>query len=650
MSSEPPDDRLDSWKGIAAYLGRGVRTVQRWEREEGLPVHRLAHDKGGNVYARREELAAWWEGRRRTLTAQPQEQRHADAKPDVPRLERLTLTSGMTAWPALSSDARFIGFVSDGGADGTTPQIWIQQIGGAALRLTTGEREYSHLSFSPDDTRIIFTGTDEAGQNVYEMPTLGGEPRLLQRDAKFGEVSPDGRWLACVPRDGVAIRVAARGGAGFRTIAAELVDVACVTWTPDSRSVIVHARHGPAVEPDWWIVPVNGGPLINTGVTRSFREAGMFTLPSGVAWIGDSLVFSAAGSRSKGVCLYRQPLSPATFHPAGEPEQLTAGNESAVLPRVASRRLAFLSSRADMNLWSVSVDAASGTALGALRRMTRGVAPTGYLSVTRDFRTLAYFSFRLGYGEIFLRDIQTGSESVLAHGPEGEKGYPAISPSGMQLAFGMRMPGGEQAARPIFITSPATGTWRSLGDDCGGRPRQWLDERLLIIERFARLNSMAIIDTETGQQRELLTSAERSITNPRLSPDGRWIAFDAAPPGEPASLYIAPLEKPPIRESDWVVVDRFASHPFWSAAGTILYYTPTGTIPMVRSAVRGRRFIPETGALDEPSTVYASSEMLMPAYLPGTAPIATPDQIILVLGDFRGDVWLMDLPSPSSAG
>jgi hypothetical protein len=34
--------RLDSWKEIAAYLGRSIRTVQRWEREEGLPVHRLA--------------------------------------------------------------------------------------------------------------------------------------------------------------------------------------------------------------------------------------------------------------------------------------------------------------------------------------------------------------------------------------------------------------------------------------------------------------------------------------------------------------------------------------------------------------------------------------------------------------------------------
>jgi Tol biopolymer transport system component len=204
----------------------------------------------------------------------------------------------------------------------------------------------------------------------------------------------------------------------------------------------------------------------------------------------------------------------------------------------------------------------SGTALSPLRRMTRGPGPTGYLSVTRDFRTLAYFSFRLGHGEIFLKDLETGSEKVLAHAPEGERGYPAISPSGTQLAFGLRMPAGEQAAaRPIFVACPATAAWRSLGDDCGGRPRQWLDERLLMIERFARLNSMAIIDTETGQQRDLLTSAERSITNARLSPDGRWITFEAAAPGEAATVFVAPLEKQAIPESDWVVVNRFASHP-----------------------------------------------------------------------------------------
>jgi adenylate cyclase len=60
-------ERLVSWKEIAAYLNRGARTVQRWEREEGLPVHRLRHDKLGSVYAYKSELDAWWDGRRAGL-------------------------------------------------------------------------------------------------------------------------------------------------------------------------------------------------------------------------------------------------------------------------------------------------------------------------------------------------------------------------------------------------------------------------------------------------------------------------------------------------------------------------------------------------------------------------------------------------------
>lgn len=55
--------RLDSWKEIAAHLGRDVRTVQRWERAEGLPVHRHQHDKLGSVFAFRDELEAWRTGR-----------------------------------------------------------------------------------------------------------------------------------------------------------------------------------------------------------------------------------------------------------------------------------------------------------------------------------------------------------------------------------------------------------------------------------------------------------------------------------------------------------------------------------------------------------------------------------------------------------
>ncbi len=37
------NDRLESWKEIAAYLGRDARTVRRWEKNEGLPVQRHFH-------------------------------------------------------------------------------------------------------------------------------------------------------------------------------------------------------------------------------------------------------------------------------------------------------------------------------------------------------------------------------------------------------------------------------------------------------------------------------------------------------------------------------------------------------------------------------------------------------------------------------
>ncbi len=58
-SMSPPEDRLDSWKEIAAYLERDVTTVQRWEKREGMPVHRHLHDRLGSVYASRSELDSW---------------------------------------------------------------------------------------------------------------------------------------------------------------------------------------------------------------------------------------------------------------------------------------------------------------------------------------------------------------------------------------------------------------------------------------------------------------------------------------------------------------------------------------------------------------------------------------------------------------
>ncbi len=69
MTTGNPADRLDSWKEIASYLRRDVRTVQRWEKKEGLPVYRHLHDKLGSIYAYRNELTDWFNTRQQSGVA-----------------------------------------------------------------------------------------------------------------------------------------------------------------------------------------------------------------------------------------------------------------------------------------------------------------------------------------------------------------------------------------------------------------------------------------------------------------------------------------------------------------------------------------------------------------------------------------------------
>jgi TolB-like protein/Tfp pilus assembly protein PilF len=79
LRPDPPTDepRLESWGEIAAYLHREIRTVQRWEKYQGLPVRRLVIGKLGTVYAYRSELDKWFRER------QPQDIETGGAEPEL---------------------------------------------------------------------------------------------------------------------------------------------------------------------------------------------------------------------------------------------------------------------------------------------------------------------------------------------------------------------------------------------------------------------------------------------------------------------------------------------------------------------------------------------------------------------------------------
>ncbi len=65
LSQPAVSGQLDSWKEIATFFARTVRTVQRWESAEDLPVYHHIHVKRSSVYALESELLAWRDARSR---------------------------------------------------------------------------------------------------------------------------------------------------------------------------------------------------------------------------------------------------------------------------------------------------------------------------------------------------------------------------------------------------------------------------------------------------------------------------------------------------------------------------------------------------------------------------------------------------------
>ena len=93
---------LDSWKEIAAYLNRNVRTVQRWEKTEGLPVHRHGHERGSSVSACKREIDQWREQRLLVSVEITAEQRELEAL--IERLRTVLLMERMRGALAMVLD------------------------------------------------------------------------------------------------------------------------------------------------------------------------------------------------------------------------------------------------------------------------------------------------------------------------------------------------------------------------------------------------------------------------------------------------------------------------------------------------------------------------------------------------------------------
>ena len=252
------EGQLNSWKEIAGYFGRDVTTVQRWERREGMPVHRHLHDKVGSVYAFRSELDTWAQSRNsRAVQASDTLPPDPAISPEVATLERSPHRSAFFHWPplitaltgaslvigtligatlllrridyfwrnpiegarfqtitdfdgvardaVLSRDGQLLAFLSDheGQMD-----VWVTQIGsGEFHNLTQGSQtelvnpSIRTLGFSPDSSLVTFWvrkpgGPSGGGISIWAVPTLGGRPRPYLDGVAELDWSHDGSRLA----------------------------------------------------------------------------------------------------------------------------------------------------------------------------------------------------------------------------------------------------------------------------------------------------------------------------------------------------------------------------------------------------------------------------------------------------------------------
>jgi len=78
----PSDAPLQGWKEVATALDVGVRTAQRWERDAGLPVHRILRSHKAPVFAIRSEVDAW---QARQTAAEPHPRQAGRTGPARPR-------------------------------------------------------------------------------------------------------------------------------------------------------------------------------------------------------------------------------------------------------------------------------------------------------------------------------------------------------------------------------------------------------------------------------------------------------------------------------------------------------------------------------------------------------------------------------------
>jgi Tol biopolymer transport system component len=598
-SERPPEDRLDSWKEIAAYLKRDVTTVQRWEKREGMPVHRHLHDRMGSVYAFQAELDAWT--RTRNLPAAQEIENNAipptpPAQPPRPAIAALltrwalvlplavaaaALAIGASLWlhrteyfwrnpiadarfqtvtdfdgleqaAAVSRDGHFVAFLSDRAGP---MDVWVTQAGsGEFHNLTHGSvpelvnPSIRTLGFSPDGSLVTFWVRKPGGSSggdigIWAVPTLGGEPRpYLEGVAEF-DWSHDGSRLAYhTPGPGDPLFVSngnrrSEGGPIFTAPAG--LHSHFPLWAPDSAFIYFVQGELPDKLDIWRIRPAGGTP------ERITSHLDRVSYP--VLLDRRTLMYLASDPDGLGPWLYSMDVERRI------PHRLASGLDryTSLAASADGRRLVVTLASPKRTLWRLRIDDSP-----------KEVSVAAQISLT----TSTGFSPRLGPDYLLYVSATGTGESIwkLANGTATELwsgqgarvfGGPAIAPDGRSIAFSIR-----QHGRTLLYVMQSDGTnARTVADslDLQGAPA-WAPDGQSITSAADDHGVPHLFRVPVDGRSPAPFVQEYSV-DPAWAPDGRFVVYSGPDIGTTFSVKAVTAEATP-RPLPGLTLTRGARH------------------------------------------------------------------------------------------
>ncbi len=558
-----------------------------------------------------------------------------------PVLRQITFDRGLTTEPAIWAAGNMVAYASD--RSGNNLDIWLQHLETKeARRLTTHEADDREPSFSPDGSRIAFRSEREGG-GIYLISTVGGTERKIASDGRTPRFSPDGNWIAYstgseeLPLGGRLYLIPADGGTP-RRLALELTGAWSAGWSPNGKWLLAWGDHGRSV--DWYAVPVDGGPARKTGALAFLRKMNL-TESSLSAWAEDGVIFSARSGDAMNV--WRLELDPVTFQPKGEPHRLTSGNNLEMRGTAVGKRLVFASLQENADIWSLPLEPNTARITGDVQRITDDAAPNYGSGVTADGRQVVVHTQLGDATQVVMVDLARRQERLLATAQRGVNPAPRISPDGAWVAFS-DLENGKSVARLI---PAAGGPGRILCEACGSR--NWADSKQLIVTFTGSKRVTGLMTIETGHYNPFLpyTSAPATAA-PQTSRDVRWIAFYHPIDDGRTKMFVAPVRRTPVAESEWIQINEglhWDAVPEFSPDGKTLYFFSH------RDGFRchwAMKFDPATGKrVGSPFAVqHYHSARRSPSYVRygRVANGVAKDKIVFTMAERTGNIWMAELP------